>query len=92
MPDREKVMSWLEGLAQPDWRKFHSDTEVQVIAESALALLKEQEEQVISWTKQIAKMQRVHAPAGWQSKDQRMYNKGVWDGLQIAWNIISEGR
>ena len=41
--DREKVMSWLEGLAQPDWHRFHSDTEVQVIAESALAMLKEQE-------------------------------------------------
>ena len=41
--DREKVMSWLEGLAQQDWRMFHSDSEVQVIAESALALLKEQE-------------------------------------------------
>ena len=39
MNDREKVMSWLEGLAQPDWHKFHSDTEVQVIAESALAML-----------------------------------------------------
>ena len=43
MPDRKKVMSWLEGLAQQDWRMFHSDSEVQVIAESALALLKKQE-------------------------------------------------
>ena len=45
MPDRETVMSWLEGLAQPDWHKFHSDTEVQVIAESALDLLKEYKRQ-----------------------------------------------
>ena len=45
MPDKEKVMSWLEGLAQPDWHEFHSDTEVQVIAESALALLKEYKRQ-----------------------------------------------
>ena len=43
MADRTTVMSWLEGLAQDDWRMFHSDSEVQVIAESALALLKEQE-------------------------------------------------
>ena len=42
MPDRKKVMSWLEGLAQQDWRMFHSDSEVQYIAKSALALLKEQ--------------------------------------------------
>ena len=34
-------MSWLEGLSQEDWRMFHSDSEVQVIAEHALALLKE---------------------------------------------------
>ena len=34
-------MSWLEGLAEPDWRDFHSDSEVQNIARSALAMLKE---------------------------------------------------
>ena len=44
MPDREKVMSWLEGLAEPDWRDFHSDSEVQNIAKFALALLKEKGE------------------------------------------------
>ena len=48
MPDREKVMSWLEGLAQQDWRMFHSDSEVQVIAEYALALLKELEWNVLT--------------------------------------------
>ena len=41
--DREKVISWVEGLAEDDWRLFHSDSEVQNIAKSALALLKEQE-------------------------------------------------
>ena len=44
MADREKVMSWLESLAEPDWRDFHSDSEVQNIAKSALELLKEQDE------------------------------------------------
>ena len=42
MADRITVMSWLEGLAQDDWRMFHSDSEVQEIARSALAILKEQ--------------------------------------------------
>ena len=42
MPDRKKVMSWLEGMAQQDWRMFHSDSEVQEIARNALELLKEQ--------------------------------------------------
>ena len=36
-------MAWLEGLAQDDWRMFHSDSEVQEIARNALELLKEQE-------------------------------------------------
>lgn len=36
-------MSWLEGLAEPDWRMFHSDSEVQNIAKETLNLLKKQE-------------------------------------------------
>ena len=43
MPDREKVISRVEGLAEDDWRLFHSDSEVQNIAIEVLALLKEQE-------------------------------------------------
>ena len=41
MEDIEKVMSWLEGLTQDNWREFHSDSEVQNIAKYALELLKE---------------------------------------------------
>ena len=44
MTDQEKIMSWLEGLAQDDWHSFHSDSEVSNIAKAALSLLKEQEE------------------------------------------------
>jgi hypothetical protein len=48
MPDRENVMGWLEGLAEPDWRECYSDSEVQETARQALdlidELLKEQEE------------------------------------------------
>ena len=36
-------MAWLEGLAQDDWRMYHSDSEVQEIARNAFELLKEQE-------------------------------------------------
>ena len=42
MVDRNTIMSWLEGLAEPDWRMFHSDSEVQTIAKETLAMLKEQ--------------------------------------------------
>lgn len=44
MADRKKVMSWLEGLTENDWRDYHSDSEVQNIAKAAFELLKEQEE------------------------------------------------
>ena len=51
--DREKVMSWLEGLAEPDWRECYSDSEVQETARQALnlidELLKEQERKKGSW-------------------------------------------
>lgn len=43
MAEREKVMSWLEGLTYDDWRRYHSDSEVRTIAKAALELLKEQE-------------------------------------------------
>ena len=46
MKDRTTVMSWLEGLAQDDWRMFHSDSEVQEIAQSTLKLLKEQTDEI----------------------------------------------
>lgn len=44
MDRKTEVMSWLEGLAQENWRVFHSDNEVQNIAKAALELLKEQDE------------------------------------------------
>ena len=44
MTDREKVMSWLEGLTDEDWPSFYSDHEVINTAKAALTLLKEQEE------------------------------------------------
>lgn len=46
MTDQEKIMSWLEGLAQDDWHSFHSDSEVSNIAKAALTLLKEQEQTI----------------------------------------------
>ena len=41
-----KVMSWLKGLTQDDWREFYSDSEVQNIAKSALELLKDQDDEI----------------------------------------------
>ena len=46
MEDIKTVMSWLEGLTWDDWHEYHSDSEVQNIAKSALELLKEQQEKI----------------------------------------------
>lgn len=43
MIDREIVMSWLEKLAQNNWREWYSDSDVQATAQAALALLHENE-------------------------------------------------
>ena len=53
MEDIEKVMSWLEGLTQDNWREFHSDSEVQNIAKYALELLKEQHELLVKKQKDL---------------------------------------
>jgi hypothetical protein len=89
MPDREKVMSWLEGLAEPDWRDFHSDSEVQNIAKFALALIKEQEEQKRKWLQTIADTQLAISPTGYESEDELAKRGWEWNGLQIAWEIIA---
>lgn len=44
-------MSCLEGLAQDDWRAFHSDSEVSNIAKESLKLLKEQDETIRMYQK-----------------------------------------
>ena len=40
-PELNTVISWLEGLTWDDWSDYHSESEVQNIAKSALELLKE---------------------------------------------------
>lgn len=46
MTNKKKVMSWLEGLSDDDWRRYHSDSEVRNIAKAALELLKEQDAKI----------------------------------------------
>ena len=41
MHDRGMVMSWLEGLAEPDWMDCYSESEVQNTAIATLDLLDE---------------------------------------------------
>jgi hypothetical protein len=104
MIDREKVIKGLELCTKisPDvclmlcpYKDEKDETYSgfceQVLKQDALALLKEQEEQVQQWTKEIADNQLAHAQDE-LDRENWDYKKGIWDGLQIAWNIISEGR
>ena len=58
MEDFRRVMSWLEGLADPDWREFNSDSEVSQTAIAAIELLKEQDRLLKSKQKRINEMQK----------------------------------
>ena len=102
--DREKVIDGLERLrffnqraGRELWQDKPHDIQEMDIANAdavyadALALLKEQEAVVKQWTKEIADNQLAHAPDE-LDRENWDYKKGIWDGLQIAWNIISEGR
>lgn len=80
MHDREKIIKDLEFCVNGHFKVELS------LATKILALLKEQE----SWINEIAEYQQSISGSGMHELDD--YEKGKWDGLQIAWNIISEGR
>ena len=64
MPDREKVISWLEGLAEDESMMFHSFSEVGNIARTAIALLKEQEAE----TELCERCGRVRLKSKWEGR------------------------
>lgn len=84
MADVEKVIKGLEKWID-DPLAQNAEIEPQLVHD-ALELLKEQE----SWINEIAEYQQSISGSGMHELDD--YEKGKWDGLQIAWNIISEGR
>ena len=92
MTDREKVIAELKSIQKSfDEGYGIALTHKSELVRDILELLKEQEEQVRQWTKEIADNQLAHAPDE-LDRENWDYKKGIWDGLQIAWNIISEGR
>ena len=96
--DREKIIKEYEDYVNSYISLTTSHDYEFEMHKAVLALLKEQDAVVKQWTKEIAEMQLAHAPNdynGFMSLDEYLenkYKKGIWDGLQIAWNIISEGR
>ena len=99
--DREKVKKgvwqcWLPSTEEEYATQCHDcpyyepgitlDECMTALRTDVLALLKEQE----AWINEIAEYQQSISGSGMHELDD--YEKGKWDGLQIAWNIISEGR
>lgn len=84
--DRAKVVKEYEGYVNSYVFLTASDEYEFEMHKAVLALLKEQE----SWINEIAEYQQSISGSGMHELDD--YEKGKWDGLQIAWNIISEGR
>ena len=89
--DREKVIKAVEeafDLVHSDFigTDDFDEIEWEQNKADALALLKEQD----AWIEQIADYQQSITGSGMHELTE--YEQGKWDGLQIAWNIISEGR
>lgn len=53
MADLDNVIGNLEGLTWDDWHEWHSDSEVTVIAQDAMALLKHQADEIEKLTRYI---------------------------------------
>ena len=100
MSDREKVISTFEkiiSVCKEDGCDFVDLTFED--AEQILALLKEQEEQKRKWLQNIADNQLANSPKhdrdDFMTLDEHLeyqYQLGVYDGLQMAYDILTEGR
>ena len=103
MPDMEKVIKGLERCSTIDMCcmeiscyhpmylecPYHEDGEcVKHLVQDALELLKGQDEQKRQWLIEIADNQIAHAP--YPNKDE--YTRGIYDGLEMAWQIITGGK
>ena len=83
MPDREKVIE-----------RIHEAIDMGVCVDlfmDILALLKEQKEQKRAWLQSIADNQLSNSPMGHEDEGQLRYKSGLWNGLQMAYEIITAG-
>ena len=68
MEDREQIMARLEELTWADWRKHHSDSEVRLIAQDALAMLEEQEPMLVLYQRECETMPNHYERKGFCPK------------------------
>ena len=97
MPDREKVVNALEccidGMlcAECGYEGLDRCFDKVLLAD-ALSLLKEQEEQKQKWLQNIADNQLAFSPSERDNAYCYIKHQGIYDGLQMAYDILTEGR
>ena len=102
MVDKDKVIKGLISCAHYidcgcdecpyDLECFPGENMFSRLATDALALLKEQEEQKQKWLKQIADAQIAVCPTGNETEEGLAKRTGEWNGLQMAFDILTNGR
>lgn len=65
----------------------------------AIALLKSQQAEIEQlkaqkqkWIQNIADQQLAASPTGYETEEELAKRTGEWNGLQMAWEILTEGR
>lgn len=74
-------------------RKSITNEEIRFYAwlcRSAVFLLKEQDEQKRRWLRNIADNQLANAPTETMDATSHTYYEGLWNGLQMAYEILTE--
>ena len=101
MSNRENVITHL--MIVRTWASFARERDLQFFtakhlenivqwADDAISLLKEQEEQKRKWLQAIADTQLAVSPTGYETEEDLAKRTGEWNGLQMAWDILTEGR
>lgn len=88
MPDRKKVIKKAERIMCSTVDRDMIDS----FCEDVIALLKEQEEQKRKWLQNIADNQLAFAPSERDNAYCYIKHQGIYDGLQMAYDILTEGR
>ena len=93
MTDRAKVIKGLESLHARLLDVAMQDSifmlDASMVA-NAIVLLKEQEEQKRKWLNRIADAQITVSPTGFESAVELAKQTGEWNGLQMAFDILTE--
>ena len=91
--DREKVIKGVHDarryLEDREWVDKSAGVHIDALND-ALALLKEQEEQKRQWLQNIADNQLAFAPTERDNAYCYIKHQGIHDGLQMAWDILTE--